>query len=112
MPPTFDEPVSSPIAITLVPELVVRALHPIPVTWRPEFFQAAERPSAITSVPRTPVLTPKQICLDTVFSRIGIPLNVVRPDRSGKVVVPDTVRDPAKSLVAERPVISALVENM
>ena len=92
--------------------MLVTALHPIPVTWRPEVFQAAERPSAITSVPRTPVLTPKQICLDTVFSRIGIPLIVVRPDRLGKVVVPDTLRDAAKSVVAESPVITALVENM
>jgi hypothetical protein len=77
----------------------------------PEFFQAAERPRAITSVPRTPVFSPKQINLETVFNRTGIPLNVVSPDRLGNVVVPDTVRVPAKSVVAESPVTTALVEN-
>jgi hypothetical protein len=107
----FDEPVSSPMAITRLPEFVVTALHPIPVTWSPEFFQAAERPRAIISVPRTPVFTPKQICLETVFNRIGIPLKVVSPDRLGKVVVPDTVRVPAKRVVAESPVATTLVEN-
>jgi hypothetical protein len=109
--PIFDEPVSFPIAITLFPELVVTALHPIPVTLLPDVFQAAERPRAIISVPRTPVFTPKQICLETVFNRTGIPLNVVSPDRLGNVVVPDTVRVPAKSVVAERPVATAFVEN-
>jgi hypothetical protein len=46
-----------------------------------------------------------------VFNRIGIPLKVVSPDRLGKVVVPDTVRVPAKSVVAESPVATTLVEN-
>jgi hypothetical protein len=109
--PMFDEPVSSPMAITRLPEFVVTALHPIPVTWFPEFFQAAERPRAIISVPRTPVFTPTQIRRETVFNRTGIPLNVVSPDRLGNVVVPDTVRVPAKRVVAESPVATALVEN-